>query len=422
MRPPSRRALLSSVLAGFAAAAWARPAGGRRLVLVTAYGGWDATFAFDPKSPDLVDGPELDEDPDVPEDREGVETLHGIPVALNDHKRPALRAFVERWGERLLVVNGVHTGSIAHEACRTRVLTGTLSTASADLCAIAASLRPEVPVPYLDLGGLGLVGPLASQSGRSGRSNQLVQLLDRAAERHGPGGVVYPQYHPTGAEAAAISGYLDAEWARAAGDLGDWGRGASRVASGADARARAVALLADGADFARELAGSATGTLVEQADLAVELLAQQLSAGVSVDSGLLWDTHVDNVDQHAAWDAFAAGLDHLVSGLDAAGLLEDTVVLVVSEMHRTPRRNDGEGKDHWPVTSALLLGGGVRGGRVIGATDDRSDAVAVDLATGAPDPAGVVLRHDHLAAGVLEHVGVDAEAWLPGVPALRGLA
>jgi uncharacterized protein (DUF1501 family) len=103
------------------------------------------------------------------------------------------------------------------------------------------------------------------------------------------------------------------------------------------------------------------------------------------------------------------------------GLLDRTVVLVQSEMTRTPRRNAAGGKDHWHVTSAMLMGGALRGGRAIGATTDGLDARPIDLNTGAPRTDGVPLRYDHFAAGVLNALGGVSDRWFPQVIPLGGL-
>jgi hypothetical protein len=60
----------------------------------------------------------------------------------------------------------------------------------------------------------------------------------------------------------------------------------------------------------------------------------------------------------------------LVDDLEARGLLNDVSVVVWGEFGRTPRINNQAGRDHWPqVSCALLAGGGMRTGQVIGATD-----------------------------------------------------
>ena len=83
-------------------------------------------------------------------------------------------------------------------------------------------------------------------------------------------------------------------------------------------------------------------------------------------------------------------------------MLDRTLVVVMSELGRTPTYNENLGKEHWPTTSALLIGGPLVGGRTIGATDDGLNALPVDLDTGAVDSDGQPLRYDNLAAGMLE--------------------
>src|SRR5262249_47213786 len=64
--------------------------------------------------------------------------------------------------------------------------------------------------------------------------------------------------------------------------------------------------------------------------------------------------------------AFAALLDDLAE----RGLLDETLVLLMGEFGRTPRFNSNGGRDHWPSCfSVVLAGGGVKGGRVHGASD-----------------------------------------------------
>jgi hypothetical protein len=60
----------------------------------------------------------------------------------------------------------------------------------------------------------------------------------------------------------------------------------------------------------------------------------------------------------------------LVEDLAQRGLLEETLVVAVGEFGRTPKINGDAGRDHWGMCqSALLAGGGIRGGQVYGATD-----------------------------------------------------
>ena len=67
----------------------------------------------------------------------------------------------------------------------------------------------------------------------------------------------------------------------------------------------------------------------------------------------------------------------LFRDLSDRGLLDKTLVVVTGEFGRTPRINKNAGRDHWgPSFTVLLGGGGVKGGRVIGASDARAERPA----------------------------------------------
>src|SRR5205814_8833670 len=84
-----------------------------------------------------------------------------------------------------------------------------------------------------------------------------------------------------------------------------------------------------------------------------------------------WDTHTDNfglVRDHGS--KLDQCLSALIEDLDARGMLDDVTVIAWGEFGRTPRINSDAGRDHWPqVSGALLAGGGMRTGQVIGATN-----------------------------------------------------
>ncbi len=91
-----------------------------------------------------------------------------------------------------------------------------------------------------------------------------------------------------------------------------------------------------------------------------------------------WDLHYRNFqimqDRHAPW--LDQALATLLTDLHDRRLLERTLVLVMGEFGRTPRINDKAGRDHWEhCYSALVAGGGVRGGRVLGGSDARGEHV-----------------------------------------------
>jgi hypothetical protein len=102
-----------------------------------------------------------------------------------------------------------------------------------------------------------------------------------------------------------------------------------------------------------------------------------------------WDHHYRNFqimqDRHAPW--LDQALSALLHDLHERGLLERTLVVAMGEFGRSPKINDKAGRDHWEhCYSALLAGGGVHGGCVVGSSDARGEhphdhpATPVDIA------------------------------------------
>jgi hypothetical protein len=91
-----------------------------------------------------------------------------------------------------------------------------------------------------------------------------------------------------------------------------------------------------------------------------------------------WDSHGQNfqlVRDHGG--KLDQCLSALIEDLDTRGMLDDVTVVVWGEFGRTPRINNGAGRDHWaPVSCCLMAGGGMRTGRVIGATNRLGEIAA----------------------------------------------
>jgi len=116
-----------------------------------------------------------------------------------------------------------------------------------------------------------------------------------------------------------------------------------------------------------------------------------------------WDTHgFDNtrmfpIIEKRHLPITEQTLPTLLDDLDDRGLLDDTLVVWMGEFGRTPKINANKSRDHWPQCySALLAGGGVKGGYVHGASDS----------TGAY-PSRDPVRPDDLAATVFQLMGID---------------
>jgi uncharacterized protein (DUF1501 family) len=119
-----------------------------------------------------------------------------------------------------------------------------------------------------------------------------------------------------------------------------------------------------------------------------------------------WDTHGGNfryLKQHLP--LFDTGISALVEDIYARGLSDDVTVCVWGEFGRTPKINKDAGRDHWArVNSALLAGGGLKTGQVIGSTDS-----AAGEAKDEPVPYPSVL------ATIYKNLGLDPHAMVTDV-------
>lgn len=114
-----------------------------------------------------------------------------------------------------------------------------------------------------------------------------------------------------------------------------------------------------------------------------------------------WDTHQDNFKslKERLVPPLDRGLSALLEDLDQRGLLDSTLVVVMGEFGRTPKigrvvmntATNASGRDHWPhAYTVLLAGGGIAGGRVYGATDERA-AFVTDRPVTPPDLTATIL-------------------------------
>jgi uncharacterized protein (DUF1501 family) len=111
-----------------------------------------------------------------------------------------------------------------------------------------------------------------------------------------------------------------------------------------------------------------------------------------------WDSHGENFETHLE---LVTELDHVMStlldDLSERGLLENTLVLTLSEFGRTPRINQSLGRDHFASAWSVTLSGcGIKGGACYGKTEPEGHTVA-DGEIGAPA----------LFATIYEALGID---------------
>ena len=147
--------------------------------------------------------------------------------------------------------------------------------------------------------------------------------------------------------------------------------------------------------------------LSQQAEIALASFKAGVCVSANLDIGQ-FDSHANNdKDQMKLIPEFLAGIAHLLRRAGELKIREQLVVVVQSEMGRTPNYNQGNGKDHWSIGSAMFFGRGVKGNRVIGATDEKQFGVPVDPKTLKMDKAkGVRVRPEHVHEALRELAGI----------------
>jgi hypothetical protein len=127
---------------------------------------------------------------------------------------------------------------------------------------------------------------------------------------------------------------------------------------------------------------------------------------------ITWDCHADSGSLATSLDDYKEVLcpmfddayTALLEDLQQRDLLSTTLVLAMGEFGRTPQLNPRGGRDHWPgCWTILFAGGGVRGGRVIGASDKIGS-----------EPNDRPVSPQEVAATVYRALGIDPSSCLPG--------
>ena len=147
--------------------------------------------------------------------------------------------------------------------------------------------------------------------------------------------------------------------------------------------------------------------LAQQAEIALA----SFKAGVCVSANLSigqFDSHVNNdPDQMKLIPEFLAGIAYVIRRAESLKIRDKLVVVIQSEMGRTPTYNKQNGKDHWSIGSIMFLGPRIKGNRAIGATDEKQFHVPLNPQTLAIDKAkGIRVRPEHIHEALRQYAGI----------------
>lgn len=400
-------ALTASAFAGLRASPARAAVGERKFIFFYASGGWDVTSVFDPHFG--VDGVDMDTLAEAGQ-------VGNIAYTAGVDRMNVTR-YLQRWAGRTAFVNGVNAHSVGHDSAQQFVMTGTSASSYPDWgTVLAGRANGDYPLPNIVFGGPSFPGNMGQAVVRAG-GGTLLDLLDASIVGYSDNPAPILQTPSDSMIDAFVHGRV-AEFAARQDGLG---------------RKRADSLLAnfnrgtelEGRRFEAGLTDLGS-TMVDQGIKAAEMMRLGLCrcAMISVDGG--YDTH-GSPSQADMFDEFFAALDgimeHLAAtpGYSTPTLADEVVIVALSEFGRTPKYNGGNGRDHWPYGSALVVGSGVRGNQRVGMTDDELVSMPIDFATGESSSSGDIPACENLGAALLKLGGIDPETHLPGVQVLDAL-
>lgn len=374
------------------------PYEGTCYVVFNASGGWDTTYLMDPKGIN------------------GINRLYrqGDILTRGNHKYAPNAAhaqggmtnedFYAQFGAELLAFNGLDYSVNNHSPGARYMATGKLDSLAYPTFAalVAACQGPACPLSYLTFGNYSATGNLVAMS-----RVPYLPSLRTLANADGVGGNERMPYHDRFAQDRIERALGTQVEFRSAQPRLPRAEHAENMLYAAQTNSRALERVAPfiPRDVPRE-------RLSQQVDIALA----SFKAGVCVSANLTigqFDSHANNdVDQMKLIPEFLAGVRYLYRRAEELRIRERLVVVLQSEMGRTPNYNNGNGKDHWSIGSILFLGRGIRGDRVIGATDDGQFHVPVNARTLAVDrERGVRVRPEHLHQALRELAGIADHAF-----------
>lgn len=387
------------------------PYKGPYFVLVNAGGGWDPVYLCDPKAKGplnrIYDGPasagNIKYAP-IPIDDASLGLDPGASAYLLSNQQ-----FFEKYASQLTVLNGIDMSTNNHDGGSRATWSGRLSEGFPSFGAIVAATRaPDSSLAYISSGGYdateGLI-PLTRMSS--------IDALRRVAypNQTSPTEPDTDQFHSTSTMARirkAQDERLKAQLAQQRLPRVKTAMSELTLARASDDVLKDLVLPADLVDLPGYQL-SDLRDMMQQSQLAVAAFKAGMAVAVNLNLGG-FDTHANHdVDQVRQLAKLLAGVDFLMSEAETAGIADNLVIMIGSDFARGPGYNaDNQygGKDHWSITSAMLMGRGIGKNRVIGATTDDQLALAVDPSSLALKDSGKVLKPETIHLALRKLAGV----------------
>jgi hypothetical protein len=335
--------------------------------------------------------------------QEGDILTHGAhkfaPTAKHIQGGMSNEDFYAQFGDELLVLNGLDYSVNNHSPGSRYMATGKLDSLAYPTFAalVAACQGPNCPLSFLTFGNYSATGNLVAMS-----RIPYLPSLQRIANADAVEGNAKAPYHDRFALDRIEQALADQNAASANSLRLPRLERAENMLYAAQVNSKALERVTPyiPSSIPKE-------RLAQQAEIALA----SFKAGVCVSANLTigqFDSHANNdPDQMKLIPEFLAGIAYILRRAEELQIREQMVLIVQSEMGRTPTYNKGNGKDHWSIGSIMFLGRGIAGNRVLGATDEKQFQVPIDPQTLAIDAEkGIRVRPEHIHQALRQFAGI----------------
>ncbi len=375
---------------------------GKFLITVQADGGWDVSSLCDPKM-NVPGELKINNWADADETRTAG-NIQYAPFGTNQN-------FFEKYHQDMLVINGIDSQTNSHTTGVVHNWSGRISNGFPSITALYATANaPDLPISYINNGGYAETAGITRYT-RLDDAYSIKNIVE-------PNSTTYdPNIHRVSVDDwQLITQSRNERMTEKLSQKDLTFRERLAVTNYKSALDNASILK----DFSTELGQAGElqdweqftnfgSSLKRQGELALIAMKSGVAVAADLHVGGAFDSHqFHDRDQGESLTVTTDGIDYIWQYAEQLGIADRLVMVVMSDFARTPYYNDTEGKDHWPVGSAIIMERDASwGNRMVGLTDEAQNIIPINPATMQPDAnSGKVIYPKHVMQSFREYMGV----------------
>lgn len=388
-------------------------------ISLQADGGWDPTNFCDPK-PSEMSGHNWYAATDIRTDLCNYSVAPYFSGAAGNPAQDAMKweTFWRNWGNKMLVINGIDMRTNGHDTGTRATWSGQQRSGLPSFGALVAGIvNPSAGMAYIGNGGFNDPRDIVAVSRINGSGD--ISNLQRIANPNMPSmsntAVTYQQATNWQTIKKAQSDRLD-NLINDENQLPQNERNMNLLYSARTGSGNINNFLTELAKLPAltgyEATGATSSNMRDQAKIALAAFKSGLAVAADIRVGG-FDTHSDhNVRHYPMLANIFDVMNDIMTFSQTLGIQDRVNIIVGSEFGRTAGYNADAGKDHWPYNSMLFIGAdfgpNARLGNIIGASNDKHEALAVNPSTLVPvTTGGIKIRPDHIHKQLRKLAGID---------------